>query len=116
MSPTSVVSYEMNFWVSDTLQPVRWEDPPGTFNTSVFTTVSGGWAETLAEGDVIRVEFDSTSGSPVITVKLNGGTKVVYTDTTAGKITSGSPGFAFFTRAGATRDSYCIKGFACGNL
>lgn len=117
LTSSSVVSYEFNWWFSGTLQPVRWEDPKGAYNTGVFTTISGSWpGDPAAEGDVLRIEFDSSSGSPVFTVKLNGVTKWVLTDTSAGKIVSGSPGFALFAAAGADMTKYCIKGFAAGSL
>lgn len=112
------LSYEFDLWFAgSTLQPVRWEDPLGAFNTGVFTTISGGWPLVdIVDGDVIRVEFDSTSGSPVFTVKINGTQVWVLTDTSAGKYTSGSPGFAFFAQPGATMSSWCIKGYAAGSL
>lgn len=119
VSPTSVTSYEVNLWGTNvTAQPVRWEDPLGGFNTGVFTTISntfdGGTA--LVDGDVVRVEFDSTSGSPIITMKVNGITKAQWTDTSAGKILAGSPGFAMFRRTGTTAANYCIKTFSCGSF
>lgn len=99
------------------MQVIRWEDPPGGFNTIVFTTVSGGWpAVPVVDGDVIRAEFDSTSGSPIITIKKNGTAVWVVTDTSAGKIMSGNPGFGFFVRSGGTPSSYCIKGHSAGSL
>lgn len=119
VSPTSVTSCEVNLWGSSVIaQPVRWEDPPGGFNTGVFTTISntydGGAA--LVDGDVVRVEGDSSSGDPVITMKVNGVVKAQWIDTSAGKITTGSPGFAMFRRAGSTAEDYCVKTFSCGNL
>lgn len=111
------LSYEFVIWFGgSTIQAIRWEDPPGAYNTSAVTTLSSSWPGTLADGDVVRVEFDSTSGSPVFTVKVNGSTVGTYTDTSSGKYTSGSPGFAFFADSGATMSSWCIKGYAAGSL
>lgn len=113
-------AYELDLWFGGGhLQTVRWNPTPGDYDTGAVTIVSGSWdVSSLSDGDVVRAEFDSTSGSPVITVKLNGVTKVVYTDTTSGKLTSGSPGFGFFARTGSGFDAtgYCIKGFAAGSL
>lgn len=115
---TSVRTYEMDFWFSgNVLQPVRWNGDL-SFNTDVFTTVSGSWPGTARnDGDRARAYFDSSSGSPVISVYLNDVLQVVYTDTTAGKIMSGSPGLAFFARTGTGFDwtGYCAKGYKCGN-
>ena len=110
-------SYEFDIWFGGSqLQPIKWIDPLGSFDTGAITTLSSTWPGAIADGDVVRVEFDSTSGSPVMTVKLNGTTVGAYTDTGSGKILSGSPGFAFFADTGATPASWCIKGFSCGTL
>ena len=112
----SAKGYEMDFAWGANLQPVRWNGALNDFITTVFTTVSG--APFLPnDGDVIKVIFDSTSGSPVITVFQNGAQQVQYTDTTAGKITSGAPGMGFFAAPGAGLDltKYCNKGFDAGN-
>lgn len=117
-------AYEMALWFAgSTLQPVRWNATPGSFDVGVFTDLTSsaglpGWPGSLVDGDVVRAEFDSTSGSPVITVYVNGTARIKMSDTTAGKITSGSPGFGFFVRSGTGLDmtGYCIKGFAAGSL
>lgn len=119
IGPSSAVGYEFDLYFGGTvLQPIRWENPPGGFNTVWPTLVSGAWPGAVADGDVLRVEFDSTSGNPVFTIKLNGVTQIIYTDTSAGKILTGNPGFAFFVRTGAGVDvsKFCIKGYTAGSL
>lgn len=109
--------YELDFWFGGTtLEPVRW-NAVGDYDFTAVTTVSGAWPGSLADGDVVKAVFDSSSGSPVITVYLNGVSQIVLTDTTAGKITSGSPGLGFFVRTGAGLDltGYCAKGFSADN-
>lgn len=117
MGPSSAVGYEVDLAFGGAgVQCIRWEDPPGNYNAIVVDTLSNTWPGNLDDGDVVRAEFDSTSGSPVITVKVNGVTKLVFTDVSAGKIMNGNPGYAFFVRTPGTPSSFCIKGFACGSL
>lgn len=118
----SIATYEMMFPYDGAFLSVRWNGTYGSF-TYQFTgldTVSGDPANlaSLADGEVVRAEFDSTSGSPVITLKRNGATSLVITDTAAGKITSGSPGLAFFARAGTGLDmtKYGARAFSAGSL
>ncbi|HEU4603742.1 MAG TPA: hypothetical protein VFS24_17335, partial [Steroidobacteraceae bacterium] len=111
------VGYELDIWFGGSqLQPVRW-DGVGTYDFSSVSTVSGSWPGSVSDGDVVRAVFDSSSGSPVIEVYLNGVLQITYTDTSAGKHVSGSPGLGFFTRDGTGYDAtgYCAKGFAAGN-
>lgn len=114
----TATGYETDVWfLGATLQQIRWDDPLGTFNTTVCTVVSGSWSGvTLVDNDVVRFEYDSTSGNPIMTTKLNGVTKIVYTDTSGGRYTSGAPGFAFFVRPGGTPASFCIKSARMGSL
>jgi hypothetical protein len=95
---------------------VRWNGALGDFITTVFTTISGA-AFGVADGDIVKTIFDSTSGSPIITYFLNAVQQWQITDTTAGKITSGFPGMGFFARSGAGLDmtKYCNRRFDCGN-
>jgi hypothetical protein len=116
ISANVMKGYEMNFQFGLAVQPVRSNGAIGDFSTTVFTDVSGA-AFGVNDGDVVKIIFDSTSGSPVITMFLNGVQSYVITDTTAGKITTGSPGMSFFVRPGAGADptKYCNKGYDCGN-
>jgi hypothetical protein len=116
ISANSVTGYEMDFGFGNNLQPVRLQGSKGNFDTTVFTVVSGNYFS-ASDGDVIRAYFDSTSGSPIITMYLNGVQQIQFTDTTAGKYVSGSPGMGFFARAGSGLDmtKYSAHGFACGN-
>ena len=116
ISAHSAKGYEMDFGFGTGLQPVRWNGAAGDFITSVFTTLSGATFG-VGDGDVVKAVYDSTSGSPVITLFLNSVQQWVITDTTAGKIVTGSPGLGFFARPGTGLDmsKYCVKGFACGN-
>jgi len=116
ITANSAKGYEMDFAFGVNVQPVRWNGALGDFTTTVFTLVSGTPFQ-ASDGDVIKTVFDSTSGSPVFIIFLGGVEQVRYTDTTAGKITSGFPGMGFFVRTGAGVDltKYCNKGFDCGN-
>lgn len=118
----SIATYEMLFPFDGAFLSVRWNGAYGSF-TYLFTgldTVSGDPANlsSLDDGDVVRAEYDSTSGSPVITLKRNSVTALVLTDTAVGKITSGSPGLAFFARTGTGLDmtKYGVKAFSAGSL
>lgn len=116
ISAHSVLGYEMDFGFGLNIQPVRLQGAIGNFDTTVFTVVRGNYFA-ASDGDVIRCYFDSTSGSPIIYVYLNGVEQIVFTDTTAGKITTGSPGMGFFARAGTGLDmtKYAVHGYGCGN-
>lgn len=109
--------YEIDMGYLANAQPVRWNGD-GTFDTGVFTNVSGA-TFAVAGGDRFFVGYDSiTTGSPVITMKVNGATMWVITDTSAGKIMSGSPGFGAFVRNDAAQEikKYCINRYNAGNL
>lgn len=116
ISAHAAQGYELDCGYGQTMQAVRWNGPSGNFDTTVVTTVSGT-LPTVADGDVIKAIFDSTSGSPVITVFQNGSQVWVGTDTTAGKILTGAPGMGFFARSGTGLDlsKYCISAWAGGN-
>lgn len=116
IGPNSLAGYEFNFQFDANVQPVRSNGPIGNFNTDVFTTLSGA-AFAVAHGDIVRSIYDSTSGSPILTLFLNGVQQIQWTDTTAGKILTGYPGMSFFARDGAGLDmtKYCNNRFDCGN-
>ena len=116
ITANSAKGYEMDFGFNTSVQPVRWNGALGDFDTTVFTLLSGT-PFVAADGDIIRTVFDSTSGSPVLTVFLGGVQQVQYTDTTAGKILTGFPGIGFFAAAGTGLDmtKYCNNRFDCGN-
>lgn len=120
LSSGVAAGYELDFWFGGSmLQPVRWNNGASNdYDFGAVTDVSGAWPGSLSDGDVVRAIFDSSSGSPVITVQLNGVTVVSYIDTSGGKILSGSPGLGFFARPGTGFDAtgYCMKGFAAGNV
>lgn len=111
--------YELDLWFAGSnAQPVRWNNgATGSYDFGAVTTVSGSWPGNLVDGDVVRFSYDSTSGSPVFTISLNGTPIMVLTDTTAGKIMSGSPGFGSFARTGTGFDpaKYAIKTWSAGN-
>lgn len=123
MAANSVVGYEMDFGFGQGVQPVRWNGAINDF------TINGeaGWPDAqsgtafaggLADGDVAKFVFDSTSGHPVITGYLNGSQVFQVADTSAGKISHVLyPGFGFFARAGTGLDltKFCIKGFRAGD-
>lgn len=116
ISANSAKGYEIINPFNSNVQPVRWNGGLGNFDTTVFTLLSGS-SYVAVDGDVIKNVFDSTSGSPVITVFVNGVQQIQWTDTTAGKILSGFPGMGFFAASGAGLDmtKYCNSRFDCGN-
>jgi hypothetical protein len=119
MTSNHYQGYELLWNLGDNLQPVRLDGPVGDFRTDVLTVLWGDlWNLTVAHNDRIRVEFDSSSGKPVITVYKNGVKRVVLTDTTGGNILSGSPGIGAFARPGTGLDlkRFAIKEFKAGNL
>lgn len=111
--------YELDCWFGgSTIQPVRWNNGASSnYDFGAVRTVSGSWPGVLSDGDVVRAVFDSTSGSPVITIFVNSVLRIVFTDTSAGKILSGSPGMGFFVRqgSGVNLTAYAVKGFAAGS-
>jgi len=123
----SAKGYECNFGFGNTVQHVRWNGPHSNFDTGVFTTVSGtGFS--LANGDTALALLDSTSGSPIISMwknialvnvlsSLSTTPDFKVTDTTAGKILTGSPGMGFFVRSGtgADRTKVCITEWYAGS-
>lgn len=114
----SARGYETDVLYNGSFGPVRWNGARGDYSDTVFTTVSGA-TFTVAHGDVLKTVFDSSSGSPVISYYLNGsGTPGwVVTDTTAGKIGSGSPGIGSFAHPGSGFDftKHAIRGFSAGS-
>jgi hypothetical protein len=118
ITANNIKGYEIDCPMNGNVQPVRWNGALGDFTTTVFTDVSGAVFAT-ATGDRIRVELDSTTGSPVITIYQNGVQKWKITDTTAGKITTALyPAMGFFCRPDASVDmkKYAITRFDCGNF
>jgi hypothetical protein len=114
----NIKGYELDCPMNGNVQPVRWNGAIGDFITTVFTTISGA-VFTTTDGDRVRVEIDTTSGSPIMTYYLNGVQKWVVTDTTAGKITTALyPAMGFFCRPDASVDmkKYAITRFNCGNF
>lgn len=117
IGPNSAAGYEMDFGFNAGIQPVRWNGLLNDFTTLVFTILSGTGFN-IADGDVVRTEWEVVATNPVITVYLNTVQQIQYTDTTPGRIVSGSPGQGFFARPGAGLDmtKYCNRGFNCGNF
>jgi hypothetical protein len=118
ISANSVQTYEVLFPIGGGILLVRWNGPSESFDLEALGVTSGSLSHNADDGDVWRIEFDSTSGSPIITGKENGVTRFVATDTSVGKITSGSPGIAAFARADGALDmkKFAIKGVTMGSL
>jgi hypothetical protein len=116
--------YEWDFGIGQNVIVVRWNgaiddytvngDPNGNLANGK------GWTDTptgpgipggLNDGDRVRIVFDSTSGSPVMTLYVNGTQVYQVTDTSANKWTSGSPGTGYFARPDASLvlTNYCTK-------
>ena len=108
--------YEISIQWQGAAQPIRQNGAISDYDTTVFTTLSGGTFG-VADGDWLGGVFDSTSGSPVITLDVNGVPQWIITDTTAGKILDLYPGMGFFAHPDASIDmtKYCANGFAAGN-
>jgi hypothetical protein len=110
-----VKGYEFDIYFAGTLlQPVRWDDSSiGDYDFSAVTAVAGedpnAWPGNLVDGDVVKIVGKIVGGDPKFWVYVNSGLVRVLHDTTAGKITSGQPGFAFFVRTGSGVD---LTGFA----
>jgi hypothetical protein len=116
ITANNAAGYELTFGYGANAQAVRWNGALDAFDVTVCTTVSGA-TFIAADGDDIKVIWDSTSGSPIITIFQNSVQQWQVTDTTAGKITTGSPGMGFFARPGAGLDlsKYCNRRFNAGN-
>ncbi len=114
--------YEMDFVFSSSVSPVRWNGGLGSFDvfgTNWGTTISGSAPGALNDGDVVETRADSTSGSPVFTMLVNGSQVWQFTDTTASKWTTGYPGIGSFIRSGVgsgNEGKYAIDAWECGNL
>jgi hypothetical protein len=110
--------YEFDIWFGGSqLQTVRWNNgATGSYDFTAVTVVAGEdpnlWPGNLVDGDVVRIEAKVVGGNPKFWAYVNGTLVNVFQDTTAGKITSGQPGFGFFTRDLAPPDGYDAKGFA----
>lgn len=115
--------YEVDMWFDGTLQFVRWNGALSDFTVYgtgdwLDSSSGSGFGRALVEDDVVKATFDASSGHPVLTLYLNGAQVSQVPDTSASKITSGSPGMGFFARAGSGLDmtAYCLKAFAAGSL
>lgn len=122
LGPNFLSLYEFLFSFGGGMQIVRWNGSLGniTFNgdpTWTNTPVGSGYSN-VVDGDVLYAEFDSRSGSPILTCKVNGSTVYTVTDTNAAKLTTGQPGVMFFARAGTGLDmtKYCFKRVRMGSL
>jgi hypothetical protein len=114
--------YEIDIWFNGTIQAVRWNGPVGDFTVSGGSGwpnlgTGSGFAGGLRDGDILKAVFDSTAGSPRITVYQNGAQVFQIVDTSSGKIMSGGPGIGFFARDGAGLDmtAYCFSSLTAGN-
>jgi hypothetical protein len=116
--------YEWDFGFGQNVQVIRWNgaiddytvlgDPNGNLangkgwtDTPTGTGIPGG----LNDGDRVRITFDSTSGSPVMTCHVNGVLVYTVSDTSANKWTNGAPGNGYFARPDASLvlTNYCIR-------
>jgi hypothetical protein len=121
-TPTSLKLYEFLWGFDSGRGMVRWNGTGGDY------TFHGdaGWTDTpivnigcpnLEHGDVVEMFVELISGSPRITVKHEGTTFLQVDDTSAGKLTSGQPGWSFFAREGSGLDmaGYCFSYIEAGN-
>ena len=118
LASNSVFTYECTWGFGLALiSYTRWD---GTFGNYTPINGSGTGSNTaLADGDVIRFEFDATNSSSIALSSYKNGVLVYSaTDTSAGRITSGNPGFGFFVRNGTGVDltGYCLTSVTVGSL
>lgn len=110
--------YELSIGYGNGIQPIRQNGDAGDYTVGIFDTLSGA-SFGVAHDDFVDVLFDSSSGSPVITLLLNDDEEEwVITDVTAGKITSGYGGMGMFGRPHASLDftKYGFSYFEYGNI
>jgi hypothetical protein len=95
--------YEALWNIGGSLSVVRWNGTVGDFTlhgTGTWTdtpTINTG-SSNLQNGDVVEMYAEIISGSPRITVYVNGTAVFQCSDTSVGKLTSGQPGWSFFSR------------------
>ena len=120
----NITSYEFNIGQGF----IRWNGPGANFTLQGSADSNAGdgkgWTDTptlnngyaVSDGDVFTVEYDTTSGHPVLTAKHNGTPIVIVADTSAWKIMTGQPGIACFARAGATLSARGFTDFTAASL
>lgn len=115
--------YEFDLWFGGTTcQVVRWNNgATSSYDFAAISPASGDpniWPGSLVDGDVVRIEAKVISGNPTFWVYVNGVPVRKLEDVTAGKITSGQPGFGFFVRTGTGVDmkAYALKGWRAGTF
>lgn len=115
ISGHNITSYEIDWPLGSTsCDLLRWDGAVGSFTGPLATSST---VSAPVTGDTIRAEYTVSGGSPTIVVKFNNSTILTYTDTSAGKLTTGQmAGLGAFGRTGATLSSYGWQRFACGNL
>jgi hypothetical protein len=95
--------YEILWNIGGALNPVRWNGTGGDFTLQG----TGNWTDTptintshtnLQDGDVVELYCEVISGNPRITVYVNGTAVFQVSDTSVDKLTSGQPGWSFFSR------------------
>jgi hypothetical protein len=121
-TPTSLKLYECLWPIGGAISPVRWNGTIGDF----VLHGTGNWTDTptvntsfsnLQHGDVAEMYVDFVSGSPRLTIYVNGTMIFQCQDTSVDKLTHGQPGWSFFARAdaGLVLDSYCWSSIEAGN-
>lgn len=112
----STKTYEVNWALGTPVTVIRWEGAVGVFDFGMANPTSGT-AFTCTNGDVIKAVYDSTSGNVSIGCYLNGTLTCTFTDNTAGRILTGSPGIGFFARPAGdiVLSNYCYSSMTLGN-
>ena len=112
----SVKTYEVNWALGTPVTVIRWDGAVGVFDFAMASPTSGT-AFTCTHGDVIKAVYNATSGNVVIDCYLNGVLGCTFTDSTAGKILTGSPGWGFFARPAGdiVLSNYCFSAGSLGN-
>lgn len=110
IEPHSIHLYEVLWSVAGNFQVVRWDGALGVFDTSL--PLSGPGPGVPADGDVLEVSYDASDASDVhIVVRKNGVQVAEVHDTTSLRITNGTPGLSFFSRApdASEMSRYCFS-------
>jgi hypothetical protein len=97
INTNSIFTYEILMSTAGAFQIMRWDGTIGSFIEITFNGSGTGFGAAYADGDVVRGEI-SGSGTVTIVVKKNGSTVWTTTDSSAGRILTGSPGIASFMR------------------
>lgn len=114
----SIKLYEALFSYGSSFQLMRWNGPRSDF-VEIAGTAQNGGIIARADGQVCRAEFRVVAGDVEIRVYQDGVLRSIHTDSSAGKLTTGTQaGMGFFSRggSGAVLTSMGWSDMTVGNL